>query len=126
MISTDGERGESNSELGESGTWVTCANLANAGVPPSAPEPIAGETVEQVTQVPDSPNSDLVGVCVFRSVCNTNRRVVGHLHVWCMDGEIVGHLIAQANLANAGVPPSAPEPIAGETVEQVTQVPDSR
>jgi hypothetical protein len=47
MISTDGERGESNSEAQ--------ANLANAGVPPSAPEPIAGETVEQVTQVPDSP-----------------------------------------------------------------------
>lgn len=36
---------------------IAQANLANAGVPPSAPEPIAGETVEQDTQVPDSPNS---------------------------------------------------------------------
>ncbi|KAJ6190274.1 hypothetical protein N7519_000295 [Penicillium mononematosum] len=36
---------------------IAQANLADAGVPPSAPEPIAGETVEQGTQVADSPNS---------------------------------------------------------------------
>ncbi|OQE11896.1 hypothetical protein PENFLA_c070G03767 [Penicillium flavigenum] len=36
---------------------IAQANLANAGVPPSAPEPIAGGTVEQDIQVVDSPNS---------------------------------------------------------------------
>ncbi|CAG8885968.1 unnamed protein product [Penicillium egyptiacum] len=36
---------------------IAQANLANAGVPPSAPEPIAGETVAHNAQVVDSPNS---------------------------------------------------------------------
>ncbi|CAG8323667.1 unnamed protein product [Penicillium nalgiovense] len=36
---------------------IAQANLANAGVPPSAPEPIAGETAGQDTEAVDSPNS---------------------------------------------------------------------
>jgi hypothetical protein len=35
MISTDGERGESNSELGESGTWVTCSTVSSTDSVPS-------------------------------------------------------------------------------------------